>query len=87
MHCTVQLTCVRGRGGLPGTPDQQAPKTQGGNGGGVLGRCWRASLPQPVDLDPHTFRRDYMARLANLTVNCLLIIEGLWLGAMSHEED
>ena len=25
--------------------------------------------PQPAYLDPHTFRRDYMARLANLTVS------------------
>ena len=26
-------------------------------------------MAQPEYLDPHTFRRDYMARLANLPVN------------------
>ena len=36
-----------------------------------------------MDLDPHTFRRDYMARLANLTVNRTPIIRNFSMGALS----
>ena len=45
---------------------------------------YAAPPPQPVYLDPHMFRRDYMARLANLTVNSRPIIQSLSMIAQDY---
>ena len=43
------------------------------------------AAPQPVfHLDPNTFRRDYMTRLSNLTVNSRPIIQTLSLIAQDY---
>ena len=41
-------------------------------------------VQQPVYLDPNTFRRDYMTRLANLTVNSRPIIQSLSMIAQDY---